>query len=56
MEGIFIPRPPILAGRANRARSKSLDGGPSCKCWNDIGSQNVAEWLQEVADIGNCTA
>ena len=27
MEGIVIPSPPILAGRANRAHSKSLSGG-----------------------------
>ena len=29
--------------------------GRSGKCWNELGSQNVIERLQEVADIGNCT-
>ena len=39
MEGIVIPSPPILAGRANRAHSKSLGGGLLVSVGMSSGSQ-----------------
>ena len=60
--GIVIPSPPILAGRANRTHSKSLGGGLPVSVGMSLVRMlnqthwNVVERLQEVADVGNCTA
>ena len=52
LDGILIPRPPSLAGKANSLHSRSLSGGLPVRAGKRTEcSINIIKWSQQGADI-----